>query len=129
MRSRFHFFGRGRSMKTRLRFLLLASLICCPFLNGQAITGDLTINVTDPNGATVSSAILQLKNTQEGTVTQGRTNDLGTYSFSQLKPGSYSLKVAAPGFQDQLVNDITIQLAQRASVQRQAHAWNREPDR
>lgn len=74
----------------------------------QAITGDLTINVTDPNGATIAGAELELTNAGEGTTRPGSTNDIGTFIFGQLKPGSYRLKVSAPGFQEQRVNDITI---------------------
>ncbi len=102
--------------KPALTLYLLVWVSCCMLLNGQAITGDLTINVTDPNGAAVPNAKFQLKNNQEGTTISGESNSLGTYNFSQLKPASYSLKVTAPGFQEQQVSDINIQLAQRASV-------------
>jgi Carboxypeptidase regulatory-like domain/TonB dependent receptor len=85
-------------------------------LNGQAITGDLTINVSDPNGAAVGAAKLELTSSSEGATLPGSTNDVGDFTFGQLKPGSYQLKVSAAGFQPQQVNDITIQLGQRARV-------------
>jgi hypothetical protein len=104
-------------MRTKLSFLLLISvLLMSPLLNGQAITGDLTINVTDPSGNLVSNAHLTLTSVQEGTTVSGQSNDTGTFTFGQLRPGSYSLKVSAPGFQEQRVNDLSIQLAQRTSV-------------
>lgn len=104
-------------MKTTLRFsLLLASLLVNSILNGQAITGDLTINVSDPNGATLAGAQLSLTSVQAGATISGQTNDVGSFTFSQLRPGSYRVKVRASGFQEQLVNDITIELAQRTSV-------------
>jgi hypothetical protein len=69
-------------------------------LYGQAITGDLTVNVIDPNGAVVSGAQLSLKSVQEGTSINGQSNNVGSFTFNQLRPGSYSLKVTAKGFQD-----------------------------
>lgn len=107
---------RHRPSVTSLILFLLFIACCCGLLNGQAITGDLTISVTDPNGARVPNAKLQLKNNQEGTTSTAESGNLGTYNFSQLRPGSYSLKVIAPGFREQNVSDINIQLAQRASV-------------
>jgi hypothetical protein len=96
--------------------LLCLAVIACHFAASQAITGDLSVNVTDPNGATVAGSKLTLTNAQEGTVLAGQTDDAGFYSFNQLKPGAYTLKVIAPGFQEQRVNDISIQLGQRAVV-------------
>ena len=104
-------------MKTKSSFfLLLASLAWGMLLKGQAITGDLTVNVVDPNGAAVAGAQLSLTSVQEGTAIAGQSNAVGSFTFNQLRPGSYSLKVTAPSFQEQVVNDLSIQLAQRTSV-------------
>src|SRR5579884_2027988 len=103
----------------RIAFRLLSSVLFLTgsgYLAAQSITADLAVNVTDPNGAAVSGAKLVLKNTQENTVSTGQTGDLGTYVFTQMKPGAYSLTVSAQGFQDQQVNDITLQISQRASI-------------
>ena len=104
-------------MKTKSSFfLLLASLAWGMLLKGQAITGDLSVNVVDPNGAAVAGAQLSLTSVQEGTAITGQSNAVGSFTFNQLRPGSYSLKVTAPSFQEQVVNDVSIQLAQRTSV-------------
>lgn len=104
-----------RSVSRRLCWAM--GLVGAALLYGQAITGDLTINVIDPNGATVAAAKLELTNVGEGTTRPGSTNDVGTFSFGQLKPGSYRLKVSAPGFQEQQIDNITIQLGQRARIE------------
>ncbi len=104
-------------MKTALCFLITSVLLVrAPVMPAQGITGDLAVNVTDPNGAGVSGAKLSLKNVQENTSIPALTNDTGGYIFTQLKPGLYALEVDAPGFQPQQLSDITIQLAQRAAV-------------
>jgi hypothetical protein len=105
-------------MKTKYRFLFVCLLILglSAGIYAQGITGDLSVNVSDPNGAVVPNATLTLKNVQENTTSAGRTDGSGNYVFGQLKPGSYSLDIKAEGFQPQRLNDITIQLAQRAAV-------------
>ena len=104
-------------MKTTSRYsLLIAILISGRLLSAQAITGDLSVTVVDPNGASISGAQLSLVSLQEGTAVSAQSNSTGTFTFSQMRPGAYSLKVTAPGFQEQLVKDLTIQLAQRTSI-------------
>lgn len=105
-------------MKIRSRFLVRMACLfgMSMLLRGQAITGDLTVNVVDPNGATVSGAQLLLTSQQAGTTLAGQSNATGSFTYNQLRPGSYTLKVTAKGFQDQVVNDLTIQLAQRTSI-------------
>jgi hypothetical protein len=85
-------------------------------LSAQAITGDLTVNVFDQNGAAVSGAQLSLISMQEGTALKAESSGVGSFTFSQLRPGTYTLKVDATGFQEQVVKDLTIQLAQRTSL-------------
>ena len=101
-------------MKTACCFLLFA--LTCTEAQGQAITGDLTVDVTDPSGTVVPNAKLQLTRVGEGTTIAGATNSVGSFVFSQLRPGAYQLTVTAPGFQEQQLSDISIQLGQRARV-------------
>ena len=90
-------------MKTTSRYLLIFAGLLCGYGRSQSITGDVSVNVTDPNGGTVPGAALELTNTREGTTLAAKVNESGTYTFSQLKPGSYSLRITAPGFQEQRV--------------------------
>jgi len=104
-------------MSTASRTLLIAfTLFCGALLYSQAITGDLAVDVTDPNGALVPGVKLELTNTGENTTLSGTTADTGGFTFGQLRPGSYRLKLSAAGFQEQQMNGITIQLGQRARV-------------
>lgn len=105
-------------MKTACRVLLFffLALWTAALLCGQGITGDLSVSVTDPNGASVANATLLLRNVQENTTIPGHTDDAGAHVFNELKPGLYSLEIKADGFQSTRLNDITIQLAQRAAV-------------
>lgn len=90
-------------MKTR--FLSLAVVVFLAMSTfemwAQTITtGQLAGTVTDPSGAVIAKASVQLKNLDEGSVTTGKTNGSGYYDFSYLKPGSYTVSVTAGGFEN-----------------------------
>src|SRR5580700_10624802 len=92
--------------ETRMRFRSLAIFLAIFALAGalqvwaQTITtGELAGTVTDPSGAVVPNAPVQLKNLDEGAVNTQNTSNSGYYHFAYLKPGNYSITVNAPGFQ------------------------------
>jgi hypothetical protein len=54
---------------------------------------------TDASGAPVPAARVTLNNEETGVSTEALTNQSGTYLFPNLRPGTYKLTAAAPGFQ------------------------------
>ncbi len=83
-----------------LSVLLLALAVFTSLLPAQtAINGELTGTVTDPQGAVVPNAQVELKSLQTGETKNATTNSSGQYRFSLLKPGGYSATVTAAGFQ------------------------------
>jgi Carboxypeptidase regulatory-like domain len=91
---------RFRSLATLAAVLCLLFLVFHGTLQAQTITtGQLSGTVTDPSGAVVANASVQVKNLEDGSVTTGKTNAQGAYQFSYLKPGDYSVTVNAAGFQ------------------------------
>lgn len=78
----------------------LTGLICSIFLAlaafaqvGSSITG----TVTDPTGAVVPNAPLEVRNTDTGAVFAGGTSATGNYVIV-VPPGNYELTVKQPGF-------------------------------
>ncbi len=69
--------------------------------SGAAQTGTAILrgSVTDPSGAAVPDATIQLTNSAGQTVTGTSSRD-GAYEIRGLAAGKYSLKVTANGFQD-----------------------------
>jgi hypothetical protein len=74
--------------------LVLSSLV----VFGQAGTGTITGTVTDPAGALVANAAVEVKNTDTNVAYSTVTTDTGAYSVLRLPPGPYSVAVSAPGF-------------------------------
>lgn len=66
-------------------------------------SGDITGVVTDPSGAVVPSAQVQLKDLAHGNVQTATTNTSGAYRFSLLPSGQYEISVNSQGFQQQTI--------------------------
>jgi Carboxypeptidase regulatory-like domain/TonB dependent receptor-like, beta-barrel len=100
--------------KALLAIPTLLLLTCNIF--GQAFTGNITGVVTEPNGAVVPGAKVTLTNTATGESREVKTNNDGRYSYSQLKPSTYSLKISATGFKEYVRPDILISTNQSVEI-------------
>src|SRR5712664_3619548 len=95
----FHFFSRRSCSKAgALALLVLAQLIAGGIAWGQATTS-LRRTVTDSSGGYVAGASVTLTNPESKSVRTAATEDDGGYQFLFLPPGTYTLDVAATGFQ------------------------------
>src|SRR5450759_2372143 len=105
-----------RKSASAVLFVLVFSLLFTVSVFAQSITGDLVVNVTDPSGAVVSGAKLELTQVETNVKFEGQSDTLGNFLFSNLKPGLYKLDVTAAGFQKANITGITMSLGQRARV-------------
>ena len=83
---------------------------------GQGITGSITGTVTDSSGAAITGAtvtILQVGTNATRIVT---TSDVGSYTVTQLAPGSYNVKVTKNGFDSSQQSNITLVIDQVAKI-------------
>jgi hypothetical protein len=79
-----------------LAVLALFSMVAA----GQTLlSGDITGTITDPSGAAVPGAKVALKSLETGATQSATSNADGTYRFTLLKPGRYSVTVTQNGFQ------------------------------
>ena len=78
---------------------LLAALFCASTAGAQSGTGTVRGQVTDPSGAAVQNATVQVTGAsgQSATTQSGRD---GTYEVKGLAPGTYSVKADAKGFEE-----------------------------
>ena len=68
------------------------------FGQASAINGEITGTVTDPSGAAISGATVQIANTDTGFKQSTKTADTGLYRFTVLPLGTYEIEVQAAGF-------------------------------
>jgi hypothetical protein len=80
-------------MKTTLIGALIGSYFAIIL---QAQTPSLHGSITDPSGALVPGALVQLRGS--GPEQRATSDDKGQYSFSALQPGKYTIRVIAKGF-------------------------------
>jgi Carboxypeptidase regulatory-like domain/TonB dependent receptor len=65
----------------------------------QTETGQITVKVTDPQGAAVSGASVALRSVEKGTSLPAvTTGDEGTATITNLQPGLYEVTVTSQGF-------------------------------
>jgi len=68
---------------------------------GQNASTSLRGIVQDRSGAVIAGASVSIVNSTLGLMFEERTNSRGEYSFQQVTPGTYVLRVAAAGFRKQ----------------------------
>ncbi len=71
--------------------------------------GDLVLTVHDNSGAVVPGASLVVRDKSTNVSRNATTLQGGTYTFSGLAAGDYSLSVTKPGFKDAVFDSVTIQ--------------------
>ncbi len=81
-----------------LAVLVIAAVMVPSMMAQSTISGDLTGTVTDPSGAVVSAATVTLKSDATGQTRTTTTSSNGTYRFTLLSPGTYTVSVTAQGF-------------------------------
>src|SRR5215469_10009663 len=89
-----------RSLYSRsIPLILFLVLAMAAALHAQsANTGTLIGTATDPSGAVVPGASVELKEVSTGISRSAVTNGSGQYSFPGVPPGTYSVKASRAGF-------------------------------
>ena len=103
----------------RLGFLV-AVLICLlaalPAVYGQSVTGQISGTVVDPAGAVVPGATVQLTHDLSQQVHKFTTESTGSFIFTGLVPGAYSLHVTQAGFKGYDQKGITVAAQERVDL-------------
>jgi hypothetical protein len=85
------------------------------FSQGET-TSAIVGQVSDASGAAVPSATVTVTNKETGLRRSASTDDSGRFNFPQLKPGAYSVKVEAEGFEPQQNDAVSAALGQKQTV-------------
>ena len=85
------------------------------FAQGET-TSAIVGEVTDATGAVVPGASITITNQETGLKRSATTDDAGRFNFPQLKPGTYSVKVEAQGFQPKQNDNVVSGLGQKQTV-------------
>ena len=112
MRSVFHVSTRFSDRSPNHVAVVLATVLAVllsQFCVGQAFTSSITGTVTDPTGASVPGAQVELKNMATNDVRQATAQADGTYQISNLNPGTYQITVTSRGFKTYVQQNLHLQ--------------------
>src|ERR1700688_423169 len=99
-------------MRPAISFALILSLVLVSTSVAQTGLGTITGFVTDPSGAVVANAPVEVKNTETGVAYRSMTTDTGNYSVQQLPIGKYDVTVTVQGFKGFNRKGLTLSAAQ-----------------
>jgi carboxypeptidase family protein len=99
-------------------FACLVSLVSVPaLLLAQGETTSAIVGVVaDPSAAAVPGAKVTIVGMETGLKRSAATDDAGRFNFPQLKPGSYTVRVEAVGFEPQMNDAVFSGLGQKQTV-------------
>ena len=91
-------------------------LMCALSAFAQGDRGTITGTVTDPTGAVVPNANIQVTNSETSAVYKVGTSSTGNYTLANLPAGTYTLAVDAPGFKKYERPGLVVQVAETERV-------------
>jgi hypothetical protein len=97
-------------------FSLFALLVCCQTAPSQGLTGQVSGTILDSTGNSVSAASVTLANTLTGQSRQVATNDEGSFLFSEVLPGSFSLTISKAGFRELRREGVSLSAGERLAI-------------
>ncbi len=83
---------------------------------GQESRAVISGTVTDPQGAVVPAAEVEVKNLETNVVTKVATNSSGFYTVPPVNPGLYSITASATGFKTVVRSKVELRLADRVGL-------------
>ena len=102
----------------RLALILTVAAFLSPYraLAQGETTSAIIGQVRDTTGAVVPGATVAIANLETGLRRSAKTDDAGRFNFPQLKPGIYSVKAEAQGFEAQQNDNVISGLGQKQTV-------------
>jgi Carboxypeptidase regulatory-like domain len=95
---------------TQVLGALLFALACVFSVHAQATTGSVRGVVTDQNGAIVPGAKVTITGKAAGVSSTTQTSDSGSFEFSNLLVGDYTVRVEAANFKTSELTDVHVSL-------------------
>jgi Carboxypeptidase regulatory-like domain len=93
----------------------LAAFSLANSARGQNFNATVTGSVLDPSGAAIPGATLTLTSDTTGAVARATTDSSGVYTFPNLAPAPYTLRVTAKGFRDYVQHGILLLMNQHVT--------------
>src|SRR5215831_6017009 len=100
-------------MRIRFAIFLAVVFLCATAIPLFAQNAALVGTVRDQAQAVIPGAKVALKNTETGVELTTNTDEMGSYEFPTVRPGSYALTVEKAGFRSFMQSPLVIAVGQR----------------
>ena len=108
--------ARTRQWLTWAGWLSVFLAVCAWQAFAQIDRGAIVGTVQDASGAVLPKATVTVTNKATGVALTTPANEAGEYQVLALIPGTYSVKVSAPGFETAVREDIVVHVQDRLSL-------------
>jgi hypothetical protein len=96
--------------------LLFALLAFAPAAYSQMMSGQITGRLADPGGSVIAGAKIQLTNELTQQMREFLTDTTGSFTFTNVSPGNYTVRVAHPGFKAYEQKGINVGAVERVAL-------------
>ncbi|HXF39217.1 MAG TPA: carboxypeptidase regulatory-like domain-containing protein, partial [Blastocatellia bacterium] len=112
-----------RILKQKVVLAMIMALLCSTIVKAQDTTS-LSGTVTDPQGKVLSGATVTITNSATGASRETKTGDDGSFTFSQIPPATYSIRVEATGFKINVQESVQMLVATPKTINMQLEVGN-----
>ena len=103
-------------MREMHQVVFVGVVLLLGFSTSTLAQGNATLSgtVTDSTGAVIPGVVVTATNETTGMVTTRMTNERGTFEFTRLPPGLYTLTTEVPGFETGIYSDVELRAEEPA---------------
>lgn len=102
--------SRRGTLTSHFALALACLLLANVAVLAQGVRGTISGTVSDPDGAVISGATVQVENVATGKILQTvQTKEDGSFIFLELEPGNYNVVITATGFADARLLDFSVE--------------------
>ena len=109
--------------------IVLAVSLSATVASAQVLYGSVVGVVKDAQGASVPGATVTITNKETNLTLDTTTNPEGGYSFTNVLPGQYDLKVSLTGFREFVRSNVPVSISNISRVDSDARSRHTERDR
>src|SRR5690554_1325912 len=85
-------------------------------VSAQVLYGSIVGNVRDTSGAAVPGSTVTVTSAETGLERTTVSNETGAYTFNNLLPGTYTVRVSLQGFKEFVRTNVPVAIGQVARV-------------
>ena len=101
---------------SRTQLFVLAALFVLALSPAVAGAAQLRGTVTDPSGAVIPGAAVEIVSDATAVSSSTETDEFGRYLFNSLRPEAYTLRVGAAGFVTVSRSEVVLRVDQQTEV-------------